>query len=116
VTLDDIPFGDPKALEAWVRKNETEVTPVILGRLLGHNRFVELCVVPSTSSVIRVEYGPFGIPRFPVLANLTFAVYNSERVAPTNVRTALGYIEALRVWLVKYPNNAQILDDLWRNR
>ncbi len=99
-----VPFGDAKALEAWVHLNRAEVTPVILGRLLEHNGFKEVVELPTRTRVRLIVYAPIDRWRDPShLARYEVRVYNTERVTPVNLEAALTILRLIRAWRVRNP-------------
>ena len=103
--VDQIPFHDPVALERWVVQQGPKglVTPVVIGRLLEHNGFVEVADLPTAVPTRRVVYLPREATRTRGLADFMVTVYNTSQVAPMNVRAVLATLQAFRAWRVRNP-------------
>lgn len=98
--LDEIPFTDPDALEAWILSHTGEVTPVILGRLITHHGFVEVADLPTTTTVRKVVYAHPKRETIPKLAEFNFTLYNTDPIPKLQLVTALGMLRAFRTWKV----------------
>jgi hypothetical protein len=95
--VDEIPFSDREALQAWLLKNPGKATPLALERLLEHEGFGQVGVMPTKSSVECAVWRPREAEQNPKLTQYQVLVYHTPSLSRANLALALEVVRRFRI-------------------